>query len=304
MKKSKDYCAVIVTFHPDIQHLESMARQILSAGVNLIIFDNTPASDATGLIGKIFEFDSQASVSVVGEGINYGLGIAFNKSIDLALKTNKSMSAFLFFDQDSTVSKNDLLDLIDGYEKLTALGIPVGVLGATPVDVNNKPYRVKREQTELANLPEGYHCVSFVISSFSLVPKMSIDTVGPFDERLFIDLVDSEYSYRCKRNYLYNIVSDSVRFTHVIGINRLNFLGRRFSVSSPLRNYYQARNLILVGIAYKWRLILLFKILKRFVQVVLSGMYFGYLSLRIKYFIEGLCDGLRGRGGAYNSSDK
>jgi rhamnosyltransferase len=295
--------AIIVTYSPDIEHIKSMVKEILSANISVIIYDNTPisssSSDCSGSISELYQQDSK--VCVIGDGENNGLSIAFNRSIRAAYNFSRNIDGFIFFDQDSHVSSEKLEKLILDYKDLIFKKIPVGVIGATPVDSNGEPYRVRPYFKNEIDLPDEFSSMSFVISSFSFIPTTTIEKVGYFDERLFIDLVDSEYSFRCQKVGLLNIMTSNVKFTHVVGTARIRLLGRAFSVSNPLRNYYQARNLILVGLSYKWRIKLIVKLAKRFLQVIISGIYFGGVMKRICYFAKGVYDGLRGKGGAYNS---
>lgn len=299
------YIAIIVTYYPELDQLVKMTNELLKANVRVVIYDNTPHDNG----GKGLSHDNEGlsddneSVYIISNGINDGLGAAFNNSITYLKTKEKKIKGVLFFDQDSVIKCHDIVLLISELEALIKMRIPVGVLGASPVDKNGYSYKVRRERAlEKENIPDKFSKVSFVITSFSIVPFSVFTEVGMFDERLFIDLVDSEFSYRCKKNGFLNLLSNKVIFEHSIGEERGTFLGRKFAISSPIRNYYQARNLIIVGRDYCWYRYALVSVCKRFVQVFLSGVIMGDLNKRMKYFFNGVWDGLNYRTGPYGGA--
>ena len=294
------FYSIIVTYHPDVNHLKAMITELNQANVGVIVFDNTPDSDMVireneSFTSYISEFQN---VSVLGDGSNQGLSLAFNKSITYIRKSITAVEGIIFFDQDSTVNSNTLKSLFNEYKFCVNQGYPVGVLGAMPIDVEGKSYWVRKAKNinSLVN-SDRFFQADFVISSFSLVPMSTFEKVGLFDEKLFIDLVDSEFSFRCSKNGLLNLVLKNVTFTHVIGDKRGSFLGRTFAISSPIRNYYQARNLILVGRDYGWYFYIARKVARRFFQVILSSISSGDFFKRISYFYRGVKDGILYRGG-------
>ena len=293
------FCSIIVTYNPDLPHLEVVVGSMLDANLSVVIFDNSEFSRSSE--NKNFLLDKFSDrIIIIARGSNVGLSVAFNVSVRNIINLNSDIDAFLFFDQDSTVNKQSLLELIDSYKLLKKLNVPVGVLGAQPVDENGDLYRVSSAKDRHgSNLPKSMLTAEFVISSFSLVPATTFETVGFFDERLFIDLVDSEFSFRCSKFNLLNIIDTKVRFLHVIGTDRVSFLGRKLSISSPLRNYYQARNILLVAKKYHWYFWSAKLISRRFVQFSLSGIRNRDLLKRYKYMFQGLKDGVCNKGGKY-----
>lgn len=286
--KTKSYVAVIVAYHPNLDHLIKMTNELLDANIRVVIYDNTPESD--GYKNSCF---NNERVHILANGINDGLGRAFNSSIEFLELNSLVPDAVMFFDQDSFVESDKLNALINELEWLQAEGWPIGVLGARPVDQSGNEYSVRKLRNASSDpLPDAFSAVSFVISSFSIVPFEVFQKVGMFDEKLFIDLVDSEFSYRCSSHGLLNLTSRKTSFIHVIGESRKTFFGRTFSISSARRNYYQARNLIIVGRDYHWYWFMFSGVFRRFIQVVLSGFYEKDLRIRLKYFFKGVCHGL------------
>jgi len=273
-----------------------MCQPLLNRGINIILYDNT---------AEKFDFSTieDENIYKLGNGDNVGLAIAYNESIKFI--TNKfncdEIECFLFYDQDSDIIEQNIGDLINEYLFIKEQNLPLGVFGARPINKEGKFYNVRKVEKQ-KYFPNKFIEMEFVISSFSLVPYSTIKKVGYYDEKLFIDLVDSEYSFRCSKNGLVNLMSKKVIFTHEVGERKGTLLGlRSFAISSPIRNYYQARNLILVGRDYKWYGFIIKKVSKRFIQVLLSAYYSGDLFQRLKYFFRGVLDGIKYKGGRIDS---
>lgn len=282
--------AVIVTYNPKFKHLSEMIKNLQEAKVKVIIFDNTDDQKDMKIFAK-----KHSDVIFIYPDSNLGLGVAFNQAIKKASEDSE-FEAILFFDQDSTIKTPVILKLIDSYEFLKENNIDVGVLGANPVDKDGNDY-ISNQKYNIFN--DKFSVCEFVISSFSLVPYKVFSEVGFFWEDLFIDLVDSEFSFRCSSHGKLNLIDNGSQFSHEVGESRKKLLGRGYSISSPIRNYYQARNLILVGNKYGWIYFMLSKIAKRFIQVTLSGIYDRNLALRYKFFLKGLIHGSTGKSGKY-----
>lgn len=287
------YASIIVTYNPNYNHLDKMVVELLEAGQIVVIYDNTIGKNNVGDY-----FSNRPNVYVLSNGINEGLGAAFNGAIKFLEVFENLPEAVLFFDQDSSVTSTNVTRLIEEYMYLKRNSVRLGVLGACPIDKDGVSYNVRKSKiTVPERCVQNFYNVEFVISSFSIVPFEVFKTVGMFDENLFIDLVDSDFSFRCTSKGYFNLVSKVVFFEHVIGESRRSFLGRMYSISAPVRNYYQARNLILVGKKNCWFVFVIKTILRRFVQVCLSGLYERNLKLRMAYYFKGVYHGLIGRSG-------
>jgi len=269
-----------------------MVQPLVDENIKVVLYDNTPNS---------FDLSSinHQSIYKLGNGDNKGLSVAYTESIKfIENKYDKlDIEAFLFYDQDSTISPKNVEELIEEYNFLKDNKTPLGVLGARPINDQGDFYGVHKIKKQ-KNFPDKFIEVEFIISSFSLVPYSTIQKVGYFNEKLFIDLVDSEFSFRCTKFGLLNFMSKNVLFTHEVGERKGTLLGlKSFAISSPIRNYYQARNLILVGRDYKWYGFIFKKLSKRFIQVILSAFYSGDFLKRMNYFFKGIVDGIKYKGG-------
>jgi GT2 family glycosyltransferase len=83
--------------------------------------------------------------------------------------------------------------------------------------------------------------VDFLISSGSLISLAALADIGPFDEGLFIEHVDTDWALRAgaKGYRLYGVhaLGDAALSASPLGLRR-----RRFFLYKPERNYYLLRN--------------------------------------------------------------
>lgn len=286
----KPIVAIITAYEPDHEALNSLCDELDSAGLSVIVYDNSEGSAATYQA-------TNPNVTLLQNGDNEGLGAAFNHGIDYARNRLVDIDAYLFFDQDSVVDKASVLKLIERWKKLSSAS-PVGVIGGNPVDSAGLSYRVALDH-DLDNLNKS---ARFVITSFSLLPEAVARDVGEFDEDLFIDLVDNDYCFRVRKQGYICVIASDITFAHQVGLQRRSLLGiRTFSISAPLRNYYQIRNIILVGRKLRSTKFILSVLSKRVVQIVLSGLVQRDLRARVRFARKGLVDGMQGVGGRYNA---
>jgi rhamnosyltransferase len=127
-------------------------------------------------------------------------------------------------------------------------------------------------------------------------------TVGPFDERLFIDLVDTEFALRLQVSGMETLVAPGLDLPHRLGAARqIHVMGKSVTVglSAPFRYYYRARNRVLVGAKYvRWQPVtMLREALRDMFQmlwpVAFAKPRFGMCTV----ILAGIIDGVRKRGG-------
>lgn len=279
--------AIIVTYNPDWSHIDCMAKELKNANVYPLIFDNTPSPNYSSSINEL---------NIIGKEGNLGIAEGFNRGIDYARNNFSFVDKYIFFDQDSSFESADITALLNQYAAYEKNNIKVGVLGAKAIMPSGNPYPPK-----IFKGPEviGADHAWFVMSSFSIVSNEVLERVGLFKTEYFIDLVDSEFSFRCRKLGFYNLISNEVNFKHVVGEERKSLGSCSYSISSPIRNYYQVRNVILMGKEYKWYTYILKLLTKRFILFTLSGLNEKDLLLRYKYMILGIYHGFTGRTGKY-----
>jgi rhamnosyltransferase len=144
--------------------------------------------------------------------------------------------------------------------------------------------------------------VSMVMTSGSLIELACWRAFGGFDERLFIDYVDTDFCLRCRTAGRLIAVSAAARLDHQLGRReQRKFLGLAFYPTNhpPIRHYYIARNRVLMlrrhGLQFPhWM----------FFDLAAAGLWlFRVLAFeqakrtKLKAMLRGTWDGLRGQGG-------
>lgn len=102
----------------------------------------------------------------------------------------------------------------------------------------------------------GVRAVAFVINSMSVWRARALDLIGPFNEGLAIDHVDTEYCLRARRHGLQVYVHGDHEFAHAIGQRRrFRFLGREMQAGghAPSRRYLIGRNTAWLARSWLWR---------------------------------------------------
>lgn len=184
-------------------------------------------------------------------GRNLGIGAALNYGVSEA--RSAGCDAILLMDQDSVASETMVSDLSRGLLRLLARGIKVAAIGPRFIDresgnlsrhVAFAGWRVGRID---CHSPEQPVEVDFLITSGSLIPLDALSTVGPFDEGLFIDHVDTEWVLRAQAKG-YHVFGDCTAvMEHDLGEwRRRIWLGRwrEVPIHKPFRYYYIFRNSI------------------------------------------------------------
>ena len=151
---------------------------------------------------------------------------------------------------------------------------------------------------------EASGAIETAITSGSLVRLDTFQQLGLFEDSLFIDGVDHEFSLRVRAaGWCIQECSDAI-LLHAPGtptVHRHRMRAKPFMSAnySPIRRYYQERNKIWLIRRY-WRVFPAF--CRR--QLVVSAKDLAKILLfekdkllKTRYFLRGIWHGLRGRGG-------
>ena len=159
-----------------------------------------------------------------------------------------------------------------------------------------------RVQREVAVYDELV-CVTQIISSGMMIDLSQLAKIGFKDETLYIDGVDHEWCWRAKQYDLLVAIADKVEMVHRLGDSRSKFAGITYKVGSPVRLYYQFRNILLLArrgyVPWYWK--------ARNVAVLPIRFFANALlqknrTERIKFMFCGLWDGVFKRQGAFSDN--
>lgn len=294
--------AVIVTHRPEIAATRALLRALAPQVEDVILVDN---GSPPGSVRALREATEELGGTLLELDSNRGIAAAQNMGI--AWARERKASFVLLSDQDSIPAADMVARLLDGFSHAVATGAPVAAVGPVTVDDRNDgavllfseqrwgPRRATVPPQEGALIP-----AAFLIASGCLISAAALDAVGVMNEPWFIDHIDLEWGLRARRaGYaLYGV--SGAHLQHELGdrTQRIPGRSRDVHIHSPVRNYYMARNTVLLirsGLMVtRWRWGYAAWIAKYTVFYVLSMRP---RSTRARLLARGLIDGLRGRTG-------
>src|SRR5665213_1179891 len=180
---SNSVCAVVVTFHPESDVLESLSkvRQQVQA---LVVVDNGSPETSINLLRAA---SHQTGFELIENGENLGIGAALNIGIRWA-EVN-GFEWVILFDQDSAVMEGFMDAMLRGFENISKRD-RLAILVPRYVD--------KRSGIPLPQDRAKSGGLQTAMTSGSLMRVSLFHEHGLFEEELFIDSVDSEYSLRLR----------------------------------------------------------------------------------------------------------
>lgn len=238
--------AVVVLYKPNAALLKRLVESVVTQVEKIFVVDNTPQKDAR-LPAALAECGLR--VYYRANGMNKGLAGAQNTALKEALREGYSHA--LLLDQDSALPALAVEGLLAAEQRLLSAGTRVAAVGPLFIDektcersrgVRHRYFRVRwfsipddeREPVE----------TDYLIASGSLIRTSVLRQVGLMREELFIDWVDTEWAYRAESLGYKTYIVPTVVMMHSVGDATGEFMGKRFNLHSPARNYYIVRNAV------------------------------------------------------------
>lgn len=225
-----EFCVGIVLYKPNYERLKQNIEAIEKQVSKVYFFENGYINDIK--IQSLLKSNNKF-VSYISEN-NVGMAAALNKLIRIAYQDN--FRWILTLDQDSVVS----LNIISEYKKFIYKE-KLAILVPRIVDINNNNLKSKNElpNFQIIKNPED------VISSGSLINIGIFMKIDGFNEKLFIDFVDTDYQKRVLDARYFIIKVNSTKISHSVGhIKTYNILSKKVICTnhSAFRRYYMVRN--------------------------------------------------------------
>lgn len=287
--------AVVVAFRPDPDRF-ARALQAIEAQVQAIVVADNGGPRSTPLALP----RSAVPVDMVG---NRGVAAAQNRGIEKARELGATH--VLILDDDSICGADTVQTLVRAWTGLRAAGEKVAAVGANFRDPRhgqaNAFHRIEGlGMKRLDSTAAAVHRVHTLISAGCLISLDAFDAIGPMNETLFIDYVDTEWGMRAQLLGWNSFGVVDAQMEHTLGDSLLWLFGKPYSLHGPLRHYYMTRNgLWMIGqrrFPARWRLLESWRLLRR------SGAYLLVAPQRLERLAmmsRGVRDALLGRMGAY-----
>ncbi|EPE2492684.1 glycosyltransferase family 2 protein [Enterococcus faecium] len=267
--------ACIITYNPDIDRLIDNLNSIEEQVECILIVDNNSVN-----ISKIEEISSKFKNStILKENENTGIAGALHDAMNYAIE--KEYDWVLSLDQDSVCLK----DLISFYRPFF-LDESIGALTCQFKDRN-------LDNESDFKLKEGTNLVTTCINSGMLMRIDSYKKIDGYRKDLFIDWVDFDICYQLQEYGLNILRVNKVGLVHEVGSGEtVTIFGRKYHIfnHNAIRNYYMARNSIIVTRRYFGFKMVIRQFLKQGLRIYLLR-YENQRFKKIKARIKGLYDG-------------
>ena len=277
MKNIVKCAAIVVLFYPDsdtVKNIESYLDQFQE----VYLIDNSDISNY-GLLKKNLSSSVKYYPQMKNRGIAFALNLGFEKALE------SQIPYVITLDQDSRFETN----ILEEYSYYIINHDMREVLALSP--------QYKTDRNKIIR-KYGYSIINLTMQSGCLFQTTIVNTIGNFDTNLFLDTVDWEYCMR-GRNYGLKIIKcNSAILLHKPATTKeINLLGYKFKygVASPVRYYYQIRNLLWLFRKYKsvycilimfikWaKILLLFDNKEEYIQLAKLAIHDGYNSILGEY---------------------
>jgi rhamnosyltransferase len=242
--------AVVVTYRPDTATLGRLLDALAPQVVHVVVVDNGSPTESTATLGRAVD-------AVGGELVALGenAGIAAAQNVGVVRARAAGATHVVLSDQDSLPAPDMIDQLLAGLSRAVAAGHTVGAVGPLTVDDRHPDapllFAARRWGPRRADVPADRQAlvpVAFLIASGCLVPVEVLTDVGPMRDAWFIDHIDLEWGLRARRaGYeLFGVVG--ARLDHRLGDSMYRLPGREreLHIHSAMRNYYMARNTVLL----------------------------------------------------------
>lgn len=223
-------CAVIVTYD-GASTIESTYLALNGQVDFVIIVDNNSKDNTKELVNLIRNGRS----TFIHLTDNYGIAYALNKGLEKASELGYKW--VLTMDQDSVIATNMISKLMNVYNHIESRA-NIACLAPVPSYDDENP--INSDTNDLS-----YYEKSYAIASGSLVKIEFALKVGGFEEKLFIDSVDFDFSLKLNKYGYKTIMCNAAIMKHSLGdMERIDLFGKTILIHkhSNLRKYYMTRN--------------------------------------------------------------
>jgi len=218
---------VVILYHPNIQQLSENIQTYVSGLKQLYVYDNseTKTPGIEEALNKI-----NPSIQYKFFNANEGIANRLNQAIEQA--SFQQYDFLLTMDQDSSFKEGD-------FEKYKSSIQSSNFNKVAQFGVNCQPdFTLPKDQPEEALT---------LITSGSILNLTLTKNVGAFNEALFIDFVDAEFSYRVIQKGYANLMFSNIVLNHSLGTlvegRGLSNLKKSMRIiHAPTRVFYIVRN--------------------------------------------------------------
>lgn len=264
---------VIVTYNPEISLLKKNVSALGKQFENILIVDNGSKN-----IDEIKELASHSHAKIDELGANKGIAYAQNEGLKKAI--GRKLDWLFTMDQDSVIPEN----LTTEYQKVLDDNENIGLIGwnQRPNDQKNKDEIIRQDW--------------FVLSSGCLLSVKALTEAKGFDDKLFIDHVDTDVNIKIRNLGYKTLTTNKVNLIHELGTKTTHktIKGNPYIAHSPVRIYYNIRNGVVLFKRYffkqiQWSLIIIVNCIREGVYMLLYQPHrFNNFFLILRAWFDGI----------------
>lgn len=278
--------AIVILYHPPGAVISNIRTYYNYVDI-VFVFDNT---ETKSLLEE--EFLKLSKIRYYHDYQNAGIAKRLNEGAAMAAK--QQFDWLLTMDQDSKFSEDAISSYLNCFFQNTSK--------ENTAMFGTRYSRIKNISSGTCHPREIHE----LITSGTLLNLKAFEKIGVFDENLFIDSVDHDYSIRAKINGFSVIEFSNIYTLHEVGkqvyrssVKTLFLLKKIKAIHSPLRCYYMYRNLLYLEKKFKGQKAELLKSVRATViDRIKTCIFYGRNTMKIlKYLIAANRDFKNGRMG-------
>ena len=293
--------AITVTYNPDLGPLRTQLAALPAESLKILV-DNASMPHTLEQIETLAK--RTPNTRLLRNMQNLGLAAAVNRGVYAARANDPRLRLVLLLDQDSEPRPGSIQTLVTALDTLERQGEPVGGVGPCLLDADTglshgfhqaAHWRWKRTYPPPGSA-QPVACTT-LNGSGTLVPIDLFLQLGGLDEALFIDHVDTEWSFRVLAAGFGLWGVPAAVFNHRMGQSSIRFwlFGWRVWPSrSPQRHFFLFRNaLLLMRRPYVPRVWKVWALVKLMLTAGVHGLFDDQRREQWNQMRQGLSAGLR-----------
>ena len=298
-------CAITVTFNPDLEIMQEQLQNLSGRCLSLVV-DNGSDPGTRQALESLCEGCGARSLWLPE---NLGIAAAQNRGMELVEREMPDCEYLLFLDHDSLPDEHFVDSMLAEYRRISQFEPELGILGPVIHEIRTGQdygFHVMQGWRYRRILPaamedDAIHC-STVNSAGTFCSTAVARAVGPMDESLFIDHVETDWCFRAQARGYAVMGTRRHKLAHRMGdhVLQLPLPGLRLQLPyrSPYRHRYLMRNS--VQMMRRQHVPLLWKFycgLKIPLTFLLFGIFSRERLQQLRGISRGIWDGLAGRRG-------
>lgn len=218
----------VILYNPDSSVINNINTYIGMVSVLYVIDNSIQSNDYI-----LAELKKNNKIKITQNNENLGVATGLNIAARMAIKDNYHW--LLTMDQDSSFSHDNILNFENFFNQFNS-DINIGIMCPNTEIGSNMPDIIENEHS---------------ITSGGIINLNAYNKVGGFDDYLFIDEVDADFSYKVVMNGYKVLKFPNIHMNHKLGESKLlgyfnYFFKKERTIHNSFRIYFMVRNYFII----------------------------------------------------------